>query len=69
MYKTLQICLVKKICSTNVVFILQDNTDNVCENTVATAQPEIIAVYPTEVAINEPCIVLWNLWAINNQRR
>lgn len=48
------------------VFNLQDNTDNDCENTVVTPQSEIIPVYPTEVAINEPCIVLWD---INNQRQ
>ena len=35
------------------VFNLQDNTDNVCENTVVTHQSEIIPVYPTEVAIKE----------------
>ena len=35
----------------------QDNTDNVCENTVVTPQSDI-PVYPTEVAIKEPCIVL-----------
>ena len=46
------------------VFNLQDNTDNVCENTIVTPQSEIISVHPTEVAINEPCMVLWN---INNQ--
>ena len=36
------------------VFNLQDNTDNVYENTVVTPQSVIIPVYPTEVAIKEP---------------
>ena len=36
------------------VLNLQDNTDNVFENTVVTHQSEIISLYLTEVAIKEP---------------